>query len=223
MDVNTVYTLMQAIINKSTNGYLDPSTFQLFINQAQFSYLDYMLGEFQQYQVGRPIAKVQYSMTEATRQALTPFISSPVVLTIDVTGFSPYPSDYQQTDAMFDANLNRIRYVPQHKLFSYLNSVIDPVATNPIYLIQSNGFQFYPVTQAVAKLSYISTPPEIFWNFLPDGNGIPVFAPGPPSVDPAWYDADMFEIIIRALRMAGINLSMPELAQYEAEIKNAGQ
>ena len=67
---------------------------------------------------------------------------------------------------MFDANLNRIRFVPQHKLFSYLNSTIDPVATNPIYLIQSNGFQFYPITQGTAKFECIvmQTPDAIFWN-----------------------------------------------------------
>lgn len=222
MNVDFAYTLMQNIINKSTNGYLDPSTFNSFINQAQYSYLDYLLGEFQQYQTGRPVPRVQYSMTESTRQTLTPFIDSPTTLTIDVTGFAAYPSDYQQTDAMFDVNLNRIRYVPQHKLFSYLTSVIDPIATNPIYLIQSNGFQFYPVTQGSAKLSYIQTPNTIVWAFTPDPNGIPIYAPGS-SVDPEWYDADMLSVIVRALRMAGINLSMPELIGYEQEVKNQGQ
>lgn len=222
MTVDFMYSLMQSIINKNQNGYFDPTSFGLFINQAQFSYLDYLLGEFQQYQTGRPVARVQYSMTESTRQALTPFISVPVSLTIDSTGLSPYPNDFQQVDAMFDINFNRIRYVPQHKLFSYLNSVIDPIATNPIYLIQSNGFQFYPLTQGAAKLSYISTPNTIVWGYTLDPNGIPVYAPGS-STDPDWYDADCLEITARALRMLGINLSMPELAAYEGEIKNQGQ
>ena len=56
------------------------------INAAQFEFLDYLLGEFQQYQVGRPVPRVQYSMTEVARQRLTPFIDPPVTLAIDVTG-----------------------------------------------------------------------------------------------------------------------------------------
>ena len=222
MTVDFMYSLMQNVVNKSTNGYFDPQTFSLFINQAQFSYLDYLLGAFQQYQIGRPVPRVQFSMTEATRQSLTPFIDPPATLTIDVTGNAPYPGDFQQVDAMYDINLNRIRYVPQHKLFSYITSVIDPVATNPIYLINSSGFQFYPVTQGQAKLSYVATPNTIVWGFTLDPNGIPVYAPGS-SVDPEWYDADCLEIIARALRMLGINLSMNELGQYEQEIKNQGQ
>ena len=223
MTVDFAYQLVLNAVNKSGNGgYIDPSTFNNFINSAQYEYLDYMLGAFQQYQTGRPVPRVQYSMTEATRQALTPFIDSPTTLVIDVTGFSAYPPDYQQTDAMFDVNLNRIRYVPQHKLFSYLTSVIDPIASNPIYLIQSNGFQFYPITQGTAKLSYVATPNTIVWAFVNDVNGIPIYAPGS-SVDPEWYDSDMMQILARTLRLAGLNLSMPELAQFEQEIKNQGQ
>lgn len=222
MSVDFVYQLIFGIINKAQSGYLPPDQFNLFINQAQYEYLDYMLGEFQQYQTGRPIAKVQYSMTEQTRQTLTPFIGPPITLTIDVTGLAPYPIDYQQTDAMFDVNLNRIRYVPQHKLFSYLNSVIDPVATNPIYLIQSNGFQFYPLTQGAAKLSYISTPDTIVWGYTLDPNGIPVYAPGS-SADPEWFDSDMMQIIVRALRMTGVNLSSQEVSQFADQIKGGGQ
>jgi hypothetical protein len=222
MTVDFMYRVMQGVINKAQNGYLDPKTFNVFIQQSQLSFLDYMLGEFQQYQVGRPIAKLQYSMTEETRQRLTPFIKSPVTLTIDVTGLAPYPGDYQQTDSMLDMSNNRIRYVQQHKLFSYLASVIDPVATNPIYLIQANGFQFYPITQGQAKLSYISTPPTIVWAFIPDANGIPVYDPGP-SVDPEWYDTDCLEIIARALKMTGVNLSSQEISQYADQIKIQGQ
>ena len=222
MTVDFVYTVMQGIINKNQQGYFKPQDFNNFINLAQYGFLDYLLGEFQSYQGGRPVPKVQFGMNESVRQRLTPFIKPPVTLTVDGTGLSPYPSDYQQGDAMYDVNMNRIRYVPQHKLYSYLGSVIDLIATNPVFEIQSNGFQFYPITQGSAKLSYVGTPTTIVWGFLPDVNGRPVYNPGT-STDPSWYDVDMQEVIARALKMVGVNLRAQEVSQYGSEIKQAGQ
>lgn len=213
---------MQFITNKNQQGYLSPADFNNIINLAQYDFLDYLLGEFQQYQGGRPVAKVQFGMNESVRQRLTPFIAPPSLLAIDGTGLSPYPANYQQMDAMYDVYLNRIRYVQQHKLYSYINSQIDPIATNPIYLIQSNGFQFYPVGVGQAKLSYVGTPPTIVWGFTTDVNLRPVYNPAG-SVDPAWYDVDMNEIIARALRMVGVNLESMEVSQYADQIKTQGQ
>jgi len=51
-----MYRICQFAVNKAQNGYLTPSEFNLTINQAQVSYQDYLLGEFQQYQYGRPSA-----------------------------------------------------------------------------------------------------------------------------------------------------------------------
>lgn len=223
MTVDQVYSLMKYICAKNLQqGYLAPEDFNLVIEQAQVSFMDYLLGEFQEYQVGRPVARVDYSMNEKARQRLTPFIGTPVPLTIDGTGLAAYPADYQQLDAMYDSNMNRIRYVQQHKLYSYLNSQIDPVATNPIYLIQSNGFQFYPITLGTAKLSYVKSPPSIIWGYLPDANGLPVYNPAT-STDPAWYDLDMMEIISRALKFVGVSMEAPGVLQLANEIEKTGQ
>jgi hypothetical protein len=39
---------------------LTQSEFNLVINQAQISYKDYLLGEFKQYEYGRPQARFNY-------------------------------------------------------------------------------------------------------------------------------------------------------------------
>lgn len=230
MTVDFVYQLMLFVINKNQQGYFSPADFNNTINQAQLSYLDYLLGQFQSYQVGRPVPKVQFGMNENLRNTLTAFIDSPTPLTIDATGLAPYPDDYQQTDAMYDVNMNRVRFVPQHKISSYLNSQIDPMADtkNAIYLLESDGFRFYPNTTfndvafSAAKLSYVHTPPAIVWNFTPDANGRPVYTTVG-SVDPLWYDADMEDVIARALALVGVNLEAQVVSQYAQMIKTQGQ
>lgn len=195
---------------------------------GQTSFLDYLLGQFQSYQSNRPLSRVQFGMNEIVRQRVTPLIKPPVPLTIDATGLAPYPTDFEQGDAMWTNTNTRIRFVPQHKLFSYLNSQIDPIATNPIFLIQSNGFQFYPNTNfngvsiPNVTLSYVGTPPAILWSSTPDANGRPIYNPGL-SVSPVWYNVDMLEIITRALKFVGLNLQLPELNQYATQIQTQGQ
>lgn len=87
MNVNVMYNLMAYLVSKNRqNGYMSPSDFNKTINQAQISFLDYLLGEFQQYQYSRPIAKVEFGQNAIVRQRLTPIIYG-YNLSIDGTGF----------------------------------------------------------------------------------------------------------------------------------------
>lgn len=218
-----MYNLMKFIINKNQQGYLKPADFNVSINQAQISYMNYLFGEFQQYAPGRPIARVEIGMNQILAQRFSPFIDPLYTLTIDVSGVAPYPPNYEQIVAMFtNTGLKRVRYVERDKIYSTINSVIDPVATNPIYTIQNNGFQFYPVDLGNAKISYVQTPPEIIWAYIEDDKGRPIYDTGN-SVDPLWNDVDCLEIITRALSMVGVNLQSAAVMQYANQITKGGQ
>ncbi len=222
MTVDEAYKLIQFIIAKNQDGYLSPDEFNLVINQASTSFLNYLLGEFQQYQVQHPQPRLAYSQNQTTRQRLEPVMKE-TVLTVDSGGFSNYPVDYEQTDAMLTAeNFYRIRFIQQDSQFSYLRSVIDPIPTNPVFLIKRGGFQFYPTDIGNANLSYVSTPPTIEWAYISNIYGIPIWDQAN-SVDPVWYDMDMLEIIVRALRMVGVNLQQQDVSAYADQIKQTGQ
>jgi len=220
--IDQVYRLMQYVIAKNQNGYLSPDEFNIVINTAQNSFMNYLLGEFQQYQPQRPTARVAYSQNEITRQRLIPFIKERV-LDIDSSGFSNYPVDYQETDAMMSLyGFNRIRFIQQDSQFSYINSVIDPIATNPVFLIKREGFQFYPTDLYRVNLSYVGTPQELEWAYISNMYGIPIWDQAN-STDPQWFDVDMLEIIARALRIVGVNLQANDVSAYAEEIKSQGQ
>lgn len=221
MTVDEVYTLMQYIVSKNIQqGYLSPADFNKVINQAQTSYVSYMLGNIQRYAPKRPIPPAEYGNTLNARARLTPIIKQ-INVSIDGAGQSPYPTDYVQVDAMYTTNLNRVRQVPQDKLWSYYNSVIDPVATNPIYLLLQNKLQFYPTNLGSAIISYVSDAPKIDWAYT-IVSGRPVYDPAT-SVDPVWEDVSMMDIISRALVMVGVNLQAPVVMQYANDLKNNGQ
>ena len=221
MGINEMYQICQYAINKSQNGYLTPSQFNLLANQAQISFQDYLLGEFQQYQYGRPQARVNYSQNSDTRQRLTPFIIE-TTLTIDGNGLVNYPTDYLQTDAMRTTDFDRIRFVQQDSLYSYIQSEIDPVATNPIYLLNDAGFQFYPKNIGTATLTYIKIAPDMIWGYTLDNNGRPIFAPAY-STEPLWYDIDKLEIVARILKLVGVSLQAGQVEQYANMVTTQGQ
>jgi len=233
MNVNDMYRICQFAINKAQNGYLTPSEFNLTINQAQVSYQDYLLGEFQQYQPGRPQARINYSQNENIRQRLTPLLATAAVAVNAGTGAVAYPNDYVQADSLLTSTLQRVRYTQQDSLYSYHSSTIDPIATNPIYMITSTGFQFYPITIGTVTLNYIKKAPDIVWAYT-TVSGRPVYAPPgqaqPPaqipvtgSVNPVWADVDLLEIIARALKLIGLNLQEGQLQQYANQVTLQGQ
>jgi hypothetical protein len=231
MNVNDMYRICQFAVNKAQNGYLTPSDFNLVINQAQTSYQDYLLGEFQQYQYGRPQARINYSQNENIRQRLTPLITEATLTINSTTGEAPYPADYVQVDSVITTDFKRVRFVPQNSLYSYYNSEIDPVATNPIYLIEPSKFQFYPKTLGSAVLTYVKNAPDIVWAYT-TVSGRPVYAPTQTgvgvtpttgTVQPVWDDVDLLEIITRALKLIGLNLQEGMVEQYANQITQTGQ
>ena len=231
MNVNDMYRICQFAINKAQNGYLTPSEFNLIINQAQVSYQDYLLGEFQQYQYGRAQARINYSENENIRQRLSPLITETTLTINGTSGEASYPNDYVQADAIITTAFKRVRFVQQDSLYSYYNSEIDPVATNPIYLIEPTGFQFYPKTLGTALLTYVKEVPTIVWAYT-TVSGRPVYAPTQTGVgvtpitgtiQPIWADVDLLEIIARALKLVGVNLQAGQVEQYANQVTQQGQ
>jgi hypothetical protein len=225
MDVNQAYKITQYIVGKNIqNGYLSPDDFYYSINQAQNEYLDYLLGEYQQYQAGRPIAVVEIGQKEKVRNSIAPLIYNITLTPNTATGVSSYPSDYQAVDSMWTVygGLYNIRFVNQPRLVSFHNSSIDLVNDNPIYLLKHEGFQFYPTNIGLAKMSYVRNPPSIVWGYVLDSNGNPVYNPAT-SQQPVWGAIDMMNIIARALRIIGVNLNAGEVAQYASQVQFNGQ
>jgi hypothetical protein len=227
MDINDWYVLMQFIINKNQQGYLPPSRFNIVINQGSRAYQSYLLGSFQQYTPGRPISRVELGNNRTVRQRLAPTIYG-YNLAISPYGASPYPADFLQVDAMWSIygisiySHKRIRYAEQNALDSYYNSVIDPITTNPIYLLEDTYFQFYPENQYTARLHYVRDVPEMVWASTPDVNNRPIYD-AVNSVQSIWDDLAMGDIVARALLLVGINLQAQQVIAYSNELKQQGQ
>lgn len=221
--VDDVYKIiLYASAKNKSQGYVSPSDFNNVINIAQKSYSAYLLGSLQNYRPGRPLSAVQFGANSVVRQRLSPTIYG-YNLSIDSTGFSPYPGDYLNIDALWSIyGIERIRYAAQEKFWGIYGSVIDPYQTNPFYIIEDVGFRFYPQSLGSARLSYVRNPPDMIWGYVDDVNGLPVYSAAH-STQPVWDDASILEIIVRALSLIGVNLQLNIVMQYAQTIKQNGQ
>ena len=128
-----------------------------------------------------------------------------------------------QVDAMWSYyNYERIREIQQNQFYGVHNSVIDPIASWPVYMIENDGFRFFPNSIGQAKMSYVINPPDMVWGYTLDINGNPVYNPAT-SVQPVWNDASIMEIIARALRIIGVNLDYNAVSAYAMQVQNQGQ
>lgn len=227
-DVNQWYKLVMYAAGKNLqNGYVSPEDFNTVIMPlGQRSYLDYLLGEYQKYQIQRPIAVVEFGQNERIRDSISPLIYNTILPINSTTGIAQRPSDYEYPDAMWSVYGNyNIRFIQQDRLDSYIHSEVDPVSTNPVYLIQHEGFHFFPdrpYGENQAKMSYVRNPPSIVWGYDVDGNGDFIYNPST-SQDPIWSDTDMLQVIVRGLAAVGVNLQLGVVMQYANDIKNNGQ
>lgn len=222
-NINDVYNICLYAVGKNLNqGFLSPADFQLTINMAQRSYTSYLLGSFQQYMPGRPEARVEFGQNATIRTRLKQIIYT-TDLTIDGTGFTAYPGDFLQVDAMWSIyGYDRIREIQQNQFYGVHNSTIDPIAQYPVYMIENTGFRFFPNNIGQAKMSYVINPPDMVWGYTLDPNGVPVYNPAT-SVQPVWGDASIMEIIVRALRIIGVNLDYNTVSAYAVQVESQGQ
>jgi hypothetical protein len=221
MTADTLYKILKYVINKNQNGSLTPSEFSTVASAAQRQYLAFLLGNFEKYTPGRPIATVELGSNSEVRQRLAPVIKR-TALAI-AAGVSAYPADFIQVDAMFKSDgFTKIRFADQFKLDSIYNSSIDTVADNPIYLSEQAQFRFYPTSLTAATLSYVSNPADIVWGSTADVNGRRVYD-STTSVHPVFDDVGMMEVAARALKMAGVNLQAAQVMQYANDLEKTGQ
>ncbi len=221
-NINNDYKLVQFICNKPQQGYVTPADFNLLYNRAQNEFVNRLTGEFQQYQPGRSQPTVSYGQNMTVRNRLTPVIYG-YIINVDGQGKAPYMGDFIQMDAMYSIyGKSRVREIQQQHLFSVYNSKIDPIATNPIYLLEDTGFQFYPETLGQARASYIRNPPRVEWAYTLDSDDLPVYDPVN-SIDCVFHDNDIMDILGLVLRMISVSLQDVNVAAYATELKNLGQ
>ncbi len=231
---NSVYEDVQFLCNKYHHGYVAPDEFMNTFNTAQRIYMNRLLGQMQEYQPGRPVARTGGHMTQVIEEKLAPFTRRVTLKSSnDLSNVKVQFPDFLKLLSLNTEDGKRVRRVKHEQIHSAINSTIDPPsATNPYYYEYDGGFRMITGSDDLDRMimTYIGKPDDIVWKFT-IGNitdlspgGEPVYSPtNPDNVDPKWRDQEINEIIFIQLGLIGLNLKDMDLIRASQTAKQIGE
>lgn len=222
MTIDKVKQIFDFICNTYEKGAnVNGDEFTLLFNVYQTNYYDFLIGHVEQYQYGRPVARVGMNMTESISTKLSPFIKRNKNYAV-AGGVANKPSDFGRLIAMRKSDGNQVARVEHDRLASRLNSVVIPPATNPIYVEFADTWEIYPASTATVDFEYYPTKPDdVKWNYT-TASGREVYN-STGSIDPKWKDYDVMAIISRMLNAAGVSVDDGMVMQYSQKLIQSGE
>jgi hypothetical protein len=228
---NTVYEDVQFLCNKYHHGYVAPDEFVNTFNTAQRIFMNRLLGQVQEYQPGRPVARTGGHMTQVVEEKLAPFSKRVILKSVnELSSVKTQFPDFLKLLSLNTEDGRRVRRVRHEQIHSAITSAIDPPsATNAYYYEYDSGFRMITGDDDVDRMvmTYVRKPADITWPYEFVSGNIPSYNPagplGLPLQDPQWRDQEINDIIFIQLGLIGINLKDADLVRVSQTAKMQGE
>lgn len=207
-NIGDVYDFINFIANKYLKGFLSPPEVSKALANGNDMWFNRKLSDRQQ---GNELGLL----------ALAPFKKQSTI-TASSSGILTKPGDYAEAEGLFvDINgvLTSIRQVFRNELADAVNSVIYPIAANPVFLENASSFTIYPNQAFSVGLDYISIPTDPAIGFTVGVNGVTYN----PATSVQLQAAKQYwpEIVLYSLPYIGVNLSEQEITNLIQLNQNA--
>lgn len=231
--INEVRNTVLAVINKNNYGYITPSDFNLFAEQAQLDIFEDYFYQFNS-QINSENARRSGSGYADIKKGLEEVIDSFSMLetlTHDTANKYTLPTDPNSTKGSYYL-VNKVIYgtteverVSQSKIL-YLSSsnLTAPNLTFPAYTLQGDKITVYPETINAAdliKAQYIRYPKVPKWTFQSLAGGEPMFDPSQSDYqDFELPSSDSINLVYKILQYAGISIREGDIVTYAQSEEN---
>lgn len=157
-----------------------------------------------------------YGKDQVIHDALRPFRVY-YRFTTDSAGFVTFPDGYLhlvgQPFTVTGSTVNRIEFVNEDELPFALTSQQRPISTTyPIAVDTSTGFSIYPQSTQTGFFTYLKRPATPVYSVVQSGRSIYFDATN--SVELEWEEQYWNNIIAKALRYVGINMSEQDVYSF---------
>lgn len=227
VNINTVYNAVLVITNKDNRGYITPDEFNSLATQAQEAiFASYFMREMT-YEMQAAGSNVQSDFSNPSltaAQKISAFYNTGTLTQTD--GVFTYPTDFYKLGVV---NVNNVAAdQASHEEIKYINlsPLAYPVASQPVYTLNSKGVKIYPSTVTTGvTLDYLSKPIQPKWGYVLNGT-VPYYDPTQfdPAIDSYTASAKSYnfsldpseqsELIIRILAYAGVVIKQADVAQF---------
>jgi hypothetical protein len=218
INVNKVYRVVLAVLNKEQRGLLTPDQYNRL---ARLSQLDLIEKAFHDYNraVNRDIAfrtSTEYGDISANIKEKIDALSKESTLSIS-TGTVAQPTDLYKVIAISTNSRSRQIEEIQKSRLIYLNAskLTTPSSTYPVYYLEGTDIKVLPNTISTATIDYIKVPADPNWAFTGGGTAAYVYDSGS-SVDFELHPSEEIPLVTRILAYAGVIVKDPAVVQAAA-------
>lgn len=230
MNINDIHNVILLALNKDQQAYFSHEEIDQNLHSAQ-------LVLFNRYHTNPYIpAKVQaatYGESQRIDDALSPFKEKYTFTTSNTaSGIIQLPADYMHLISLYTTQYNSqlgrniynaVQVMNEEELIERLNSQIIPVSVDdPIAIMnKDNKVQLFPEVATNGGVYYFKKPVPPKFAYTQTGRTV-TYDPAN-SVQLAWREDDILNLICIALSYYGINMSSQEVMQFAQVKQQEGQ
>jgi hypothetical protein len=238
--INSVRNTVLSVLNKNNYGYISPSDFNLFAQQAQMEIYEEYYSSYNKTinaenarvsgteyaDIENPIAEVlEGFLRNDTLSQVAPATNQYYVPSLITTGYNFYMISrltcFNGTTRLGDAEK-----VANARLYMLLDSMLTaPTTKYPSYIIEEDIITVYPDTingVSSLKCSYFRLPKDPKWTYINLPNGEPAFDQSQPDYqDFELPFEDEYKLVMKILQYCGMSIREIQVAQYGIQQEQA--
>lgn len=219
INVNKVYRVVLAILNKEQRGYLTPDQFNRIARQAQLDLFDKAF-----YDYNRALRKQANGdfrefadIASKIKEKIDIFYTSSTVSHTAGTATAP-ANLYMLTGVYSTDRLKEFEEVKKEEI-PYLTSskLNQPTSTYPVYYNEGTSIKILPTTYVGSiLLDYVTMPSDPIWGYTGGGASAYVYNSGT-STDFQIHESDEVDLVTKILAYSGVIIKDPTVIQVAAQ------
>ena len=224
INVNKVYRVVLAILNKEQRGYLTPDQFNRLGRQAQLDLFEKSFYDYNRQLTKRNIQGVnsEYGDIADNIEEKIDLFAKSSGLTLVSSGTYSAPADLYRTIQITTSNgLTEVEKIKKSEYSYYSSSQLSaPSASYPVYYFDNNVFKVFPTSVSSPVINYIRIPADPIWGFTGGGASAFVYdssayneSTGDGSRDFELHPSDETDLVIKILSYAGVIIKDPTVIQ----------
>lgn len=217
INVNKVYRVVLAILNKEQRGYLTPDQFNRLGRQAQLDLFEKSFYDYNRQLTKRNIQGVnsEYGdIADNIEEKIDLFAKSATLTLANNATTVAAPADlYRTVNITTSDRSTEIEKIKKSEYVYYASSQLSaPSASFPVYYFDNNVFNIFPASITNPVIDYIKIPSDPVWGYTGGGASAYTYSAGN-STDFELHPSDETDLVIKILALAGVIIKDPAVIQ----------